>query len=373
MSLGSSLYHARKKSGLTQENVAEKLGVSRQTISKWETNETLPDIRQSKGLAMLYHMTLDELIEYDFDEQQAQQMIDSVSDEAQARIDWNKVWSKKYPVLATYHKTVRINDYAPALREMLTQLRVDYGYNHTDALRDRCDSSAASSLPLVEIRLNGILPVGIQGGAAPNSAHRLADGLVVELSALTVAVVVHRPVRANAQLSRRLHGVDVGPQEEKLPAAPLLLPLNHLSDLLGGIAVAGVLHAVGGDDKEGVFRHIRSAGIFMDVSNVVNGSAQSIQQSGTSPDVVLLAGDGPDLLHLHPVVEHFGAVVKEDGGDKRLTRLLLLLFQHGIEAADGVPLQPLHGAAAVQNKYQLGQILVHKNPPILCGWLTTTG
>lgn len=134
MSLGSSLYHARKKNGLSQENVAEKLGVSRQTISKWETNETLPDIRQSKGLAMLYHMTLDELIEYDFDEQQAQQMIDSVSDEAQARIDWNKVWSKKYPVLATYHKTVRINDYAPALCEMLTQLRVDYGYNNTDAL-----------------------------------------------------------------------------------------------------------------------------------------------------------------------------------------------------------------------------------------------
>ena len=134
MSLGNSLFNARKKSGLSQEEVAEKLGVSRQTISKWETNETLPDIRQSKGLAMLYHMTLDELIEYDFDEQQAQQMIDSVSDEAQSRIDWNKIWSKKYPVLATYHKTVRINDYAPALREMLTQLRVDYGYNNTDAL-----------------------------------------------------------------------------------------------------------------------------------------------------------------------------------------------------------------------------------------------
>ena len=134
MSLGSSLYHARKKSGLAQEVVAEKLGGSRQTIAKRETNETLPDIRQSKGLAMLYHMTLDELIEYDFDEQQAQQMIESVSDEAQARIDWSKVWSKKYPVLATYHQTVRIDDYAPALREMLTQLRVDYGYNNTDAI-----------------------------------------------------------------------------------------------------------------------------------------------------------------------------------------------------------------------------------------------
>ena len=134
MSLGSSLYHARKKSGLSQENVAEKLGVSRQTISKWETGETLPDIRQSKGLAVLYHMTLDQLIEYDFDEQQAQQMIDSVSEEAQAKVDWNKVWSKKYPVLAAYHQTVRVENYAPALREMLTQLQVDYGYNHTDAL-----------------------------------------------------------------------------------------------------------------------------------------------------------------------------------------------------------------------------------------------
>lgn len=76
------MYHARKKSGLSPENVAEKLGVSRQTISKWETGETLPDIRQSKRLAVLYHITLDELAEYDFDEQQAREMIDSVSEEA---------------------------------------------------------------------------------------------------------------------------------------------------------------------------------------------------------------------------------------------------------------------------------------------------
>lgn len=134
MSLASGLYHARKKSGLSPENVAEKLGVSRQTISKWETGETLPDIRQSKRLAVLYHITLDELAEYDFDEQQAREMIDSVSEEAQAKIDWNRVWSKKYPVLATYHKTVRIDDYAPQLREMLTQPQAEYGCNTTDAL-----------------------------------------------------------------------------------------------------------------------------------------------------------------------------------------------------------------------------------------------
>lgn len=102
--LGNSLYHARKKRGLSQENVAEKLGVSRQTVSKWETNETLPDIRQAKHLAVLYQITLDELIDFDADQHSLQQMIDSVSEECQAKTDWTKVWSKKYPVLATYRE-----------------------------------------------------------------------------------------------------------------------------------------------------------------------------------------------------------------------------------------------------------------------------
>lgn len=67
MNLGDNLFQARKKAGLFQETVAEKLGVSRQTISKWETEETIPDIYQSKKLAKLYNLSLDELIEFDAD------------------------------------------------------------------------------------------------------------------------------------------------------------------------------------------------------------------------------------------------------------------------------------------------------------------
>ena len=75
MNLGNSLFNARKKSGLSQEDVAGKLGVSRQTISKWETGETLPDIRQSKNLAVLYHVSLDELIEFDIELKEIEQAI----------------------------------------------------------------------------------------------------------------------------------------------------------------------------------------------------------------------------------------------------------------------------------------------------------
>lgn len=41
MKLGNNLFNARKKSGLSQEEAAEKLGVSRQTISKWELDSFL--------------------------------------------------------------------------------------------------------------------------------------------------------------------------------------------------------------------------------------------------------------------------------------------------------------------------------------------
>lgn len=134
MSLGNSLFNARKKSGLSQEEVAEKLGVSRQTISKWETDETLPDIRQSKKLAVLYHLTLDELIGFDADVKEIEDMIEKTSEETQKKIDWTKVWSKKYPVLGTYQEVVNIDDYAHELRRLLKKLRIDYGYNDVDAL-----------------------------------------------------------------------------------------------------------------------------------------------------------------------------------------------------------------------------------------------
>ncbi len=134
MNLGNNLYQARKKKGLSQEDAAEKLGVSRQTISKWETDETLPDIRQAKQLSMLYGLSLDELISFDVEMQEIQDVIDRISDEVTEKIDWTKAWSKKYPILASYQKEVDISYYAEELCRLLIRMEKKYGYNELDSM-----------------------------------------------------------------------------------------------------------------------------------------------------------------------------------------------------------------------------------------------
>jgi transcriptional regulator with XRE-family HTH domain len=56
------LYELRKKNNLSQEELAEKLGVSRQAVSKWERSEASPDTDNLIALAKIYGLTLDELV-----------------------------------------------------------------------------------------------------------------------------------------------------------------------------------------------------------------------------------------------------------------------------------------------------------------------
>ena len=134
MNLGNNLFEARKKSGLSQDKVAEKLGITRQTISKWETNETTPDIYQAKKLAKLYNLSLDELIEFDCDLKEIEEVIKNTDEKKEAKINWTNAWSKKYPVLAAYQQEVDIDRYARQIREMLTDLQVKYHYNNLDSM-----------------------------------------------------------------------------------------------------------------------------------------------------------------------------------------------------------------------------------------------
>ena len=61
MELGKQIYELRKTANLTQEQLAEKVDVSRQTISKWQLGETAPDIKQAQVLSQVFSVSLDEL------------------------------------------------------------------------------------------------------------------------------------------------------------------------------------------------------------------------------------------------------------------------------------------------------------------------
>lgn len=63
MTLGEKIREARRKCGLSQEQLAEKLSVSRSAIAKWETDKGLPDVGNLKILARLLNISVDRLLD----------------------------------------------------------------------------------------------------------------------------------------------------------------------------------------------------------------------------------------------------------------------------------------------------------------------
>lgn len=62
MILADKIIKLRRESGMSQEELAEKLNVSRQAVSKWECNETVPDIQKIIQLSELFSVTTDYLL-----------------------------------------------------------------------------------------------------------------------------------------------------------------------------------------------------------------------------------------------------------------------------------------------------------------------
>ncbi|MFY9525124.1 MAG: helix-turn-helix domain-containing protein [Limnochordia bacterium] len=63
--IADNLRYLRSRSGLTQEQVAEYIGVSRQAVAKWERGESLPDILNCEALADLFEVSLTDLVRHD--------------------------------------------------------------------------------------------------------------------------------------------------------------------------------------------------------------------------------------------------------------------------------------------------------------------
>lgn len=76
MKLAEKLQLMRKREGLSQEDLAEKLGISRQAVSKWESGQSVPDLNKLIILSELYNVTIDYLVKetYEFEGRQGKEI-----------------------------------------------------------------------------------------------------------------------------------------------------------------------------------------------------------------------------------------------------------------------------------------------------------
>ena len=105
MTLGEKIREARRKGGLSQEQLAEKMSVSRSAVAKWETDKGLPDVGNLKTLARLLNASVDQLL----DEGQpadASVIRENYNLDAYgygcSRVKKDRVVRKKYPDAAIY-------------------------------------------------------------------------------------------------------------------------------------------------------------------------------------------------------------------------------------------------------------------------------
>lgn len=90
MNIGDRLYELRRNKNLTQDEVAEKLNVSRQTISKWETNLSTPDFDKITPLCELYGITPNELLMEKEGDENTNKSTDETNNESTVENTWEE-------------------------------------------------------------------------------------------------------------------------------------------------------------------------------------------------------------------------------------------------------------------------------------------
>lgn len=138
MTFSEKLKSIRKKAGMSQEKLAEKIGVSRQAITKWETDAGIPDIDNMMALSSLFNISLDELLSNEKTEKkQTDYLYESVTEydiDNIKRYDMN-LGGANTLVLSGYDGEkirVRLASNTLATLQSDFKVKIDDGKNHID-------------------------------------------------------------------------------------------------------------------------------------------------------------------------------------------------------------------------------------------------
>ncbi|MGX9758194.1 helix-turn-helix domain-containing protein [Clostridioides difficile] len=128
MTLGEKIVKLRKEYNYSQELLAERLDVSRQTISKWELDQAKPDLENIKNISNLFNTTYDYLID------ESNLCSKDITDNISKDIDWTKAWSAKYPILESYVDINGIEKYQIAMEELYSKFEKEYGMSNENTI-----------------------------------------------------------------------------------------------------------------------------------------------------------------------------------------------------------------------------------------------
>jgi len=98
--IANRLVQLRKKNGLSQEELADKLGISRQAVSKWERAESSPDTDNLISISKLYNVSLDELLKTDENPDALRARVREEEKDSHHREKKSPLYKFPYPVAA---------------------------------------------------------------------------------------------------------------------------------------------------------------------------------------------------------------------------------------------------------------------------------
>lgn len=104
MTLGEKLKEARKQAGLSQEQLSEKLGISRSAVAKWEVDKGIPDVDNLKILSQLLDLSIDYLLDNgeDLGKSVIKEPIELVKYKGSRKAKKDKIVREKYPDAKIY-------------------------------------------------------------------------------------------------------------------------------------------------------------------------------------------------------------------------------------------------------------------------------
>lgn len=287
MKFSEKLKAKRKEFGMSQEQLAEKINVSRQAITKWETGSGMPDIENMLAIASLFNTTVDELLSSE------KQLQDSPDFFHESTIGYDIDSSKHYDVnIGGAHEVfldsndteklhVRLASNTITSLENLFKVKIDDGKNNVDVDIHRNDE-------LTEAQAKEALYVFISVPAKFVSGVEIAT----HTQTLKLSSIEAEMIEIDGKINH-VHLSDVRSFVELSSSNDMIVVCD---DINGGIGINQISATSTVHVPQGAAYQVKKKGLSNRVSYTLDGQASEAPTNGEAPNSIKLSGLNMELV-----------------------------------------------------------------------------